>query len=254
MPTEERFEPVTSGAAREPFLVVVHDVSPVHSHEIQLVAGALEPLVGRNISAAVVPNWDGIRFEVENSFGDWVARNFGEVLLHGWTHRRSAGRGIIAYCTNRSDEFAGLTRKETNTRLRLGQDQLKTLFGGRATGFVAPAWQRGLIDRKTLCRHGLEFLFGYLAIEFADGRRVPISTVNWDVGRFGRLGSVAESLGCALDWVRRRSIRCLAAHPVDISRGYLPRIVGTVESWLQSGGIPILPSELLRLANVGPDR
>ena len=87
--------------------------------------------------------------------------------------------------------------------------------------------------------------------ESVDGRRIPVSTVTWDVGRFGRLGYVAESIGCALGRVRSRSLRCLAAHPVDASRGYLPRIVRTVDSWLQSGRTPILPSELLAIADRG---
>jgi hypothetical protein len=84
-----------------------------------------------------------------------------------------------------------------------------------------------------------------------DGRRIPLSTITWDVGRFGRLGYVAETIGCALGRARNRSLRCLAAHPVDAARGYLPRIVRTVDSWLQSGGTPVLPSELLALTGTG---
>jgi predicted deacetylase len=227
------------------FVVVVHDVCPSHSHEVQELLAALEPLVGRTISAAVVPNWHGALFNAELGFAKWLARQFGEILLHGWTHQREAGRGIVSYCTNGSDEFAGLGHDETSARLGLGQIQLTNLFGHPCAGFVPPAWQRGSIDRQTLVRHGLQFLFGYMSIDFVDGRRIPVSTVTWDVGRFRRLGYVAASLGYALGTVRRRSLRCLAVHPVDASRGYLPRIIRAVESWLRSGRIPILPSELL---------
>jgi predicted deacetylase len=214
-------------AARREFIVVVHDACPVHSDEIQEVVSALEPLVGRTIAAAVVPSWHRSGFDAENCFAEWVTRHFGEILLHGWTHQRD----------------------EAGSRIQLGQNHLTNIFGAQAAGFVAPAWQRGRIERKTLGLHGLEFLLGYLAIECVDGRRVPVSTVTWDVGRFGRLGYAAALIGHALAWGRGRSIRCLAAHPADVSRGYLPRIIRTVESWMRSGRTPILPSELLRSAD-----
>jgi predicted deacetylase len=234
------------------FVIVVHDVCPAHFREIHEVVAALEPVVGRTMAAAVVPNWHGVRLDARSCFAEWVRSHFGEVLLHGWTHEREAGRGIVSYCTNGSDEFVGLTAQETSARLQLGKNQLTEVFGHEVVGFVAPAWQRGRIDRKTLCQHGLEFLFGYLSIEHVDGRRIPVSTVTWDVGRFAQLGRAAESLGHALGWGRRRSMRCVAAHPVDVSRGYLPRMVSTVESWMKSGAVPILPRELVRLANGGP--
>jgi len=237
-----RIECAGSGVARRPFIVVVHDVCPVHSHEIQKVVAALLPLVGRTISAAVVPHWHGVAFDAESCFAEWVKHQFAERLLHGWTHQREAGRGMISYFTDGSDEFSGLTRDETSSRIQRGQGQLANIFGDHATGFVAPAWQRGSVDRQTLKLHGLEFLFGYFAIEFVDGKRIPLSTVTWDVGRFGRLGYAAEMIGHGLGLGRSRSIRCLAAHPVDVSRGYLPRIISTVESWMRLGGTPILPS------------
>ncbi len=211
----------------------------------------LEPLVGKTISAAVVPNWHGALFGAKFDLVSSMTRQFGEILLHGWTHQRETGGGIISYCTSGSDEFTGLSLEETSERLRLGQVHLTSLFGQGSAGFIPPAWQRGLVDRDTLRRHGLQFLLGYLAIESADGRRIPLSTITWDVGRFGRLGYVAESVGCALGHIRHHSLRCLAAHPVDASRGYLQRIARTVDSWLQSGRTPILPSELLALSDEG---
>jgi predicted deacetylase len=241
----KRMQTVEAEGPQNRFVIVVHDVCPVHAHAVQEVLAALEPLVGKTISAAVVPNWHGALFDAKLGFADWVATHFGEVLLHGWTHSRETGGGVISYCTRGSDEFTGLTHDETSSRLRLGQDQMTKMFGHRSAGFVAPAWQGGLVDRQTLFQHGLDFLFGYMAIEAVDGRRIPLSTITWDVGRFGRLGYVAESIGYALGRVRRRSLRCLAAHPVDASRGYLPRIVRTVDSWLHSGGTPMLPSDLL---------
>ncbi len=246
-----RKQTLRADAAERRFAVVVHDVCPIHSHAIQEILAALEPLVGKTISAAVVPNWHGALFDAKLDFGRWVARQFSEILLHGWTHEREAGRGVVSYCTNGSDEFTGLSHDETSSRLGLGQDQLRSLFGHRSAGFVPPAWQRGCIDRKVLRLHGLQFLFGYMAVEFVDGTRIPVSTITWDVGRFGQLGYVAGSVGCAIARVRGRSLRCLAAHPIDASRGYLPRIVRTVDSWIQSGWTPILPSELLFLANEG---
>ena len=247
----KRKQGIEADAAERRFVVVVHDVCPAHSHGTRALLAALEPLVGNTISAAIVPNWHGTLFDAKLDFASWVAHQFDEILLHGWTHEREAGRGVVSYCTNASDEFMGLNHAETSSRLGLGQNQLTSLFGQRSAGFVPPAWQRGLVDRKTLCQHGLEFLFGYMAIDFVDGRRIPLSTITWDVGRFAPLGHVAESIGRALGRVRDRSLPCLAAHPVDVSRGYLPRIVRTVDSWLRSGRTPILPSELLALTDEG---
>ena len=247
----KRKQGIDAGAAEHRFVVVVHDVCPAHSHGTRALLAALEPLVGNTISAAIVPNWHGALFDAKLDFASWVTRRFGEILLHGWTHHREAGRGVISYCTNRSDEFKALCHDETSSRLGLGQNQLTNLFGCRIAGFVPPAWQRGLVDRKMLGQNGLQFLFGYMAIDFVDGRRIPLSTITWDVGRFGRLGYVAEYIGCALGHVRRQSLRCLAAHPADAARGYLPRLVRTVDSWLQSGRTPILPSELLALNDEG---
>jgi predicted deacetylase len=245
----KRKQTLGANAAKCRFAVVIHDVCPAHSHGTQEVLAALEPLVGKTISAAVVPNWHGILFDAKLDFAGWVAREFDEILLHGWTHERAAGRGVVSYCTNGSDEFTGLGHDEASWRLGRGQDQLTRLFGHRSAGFVPPAWQRGCIDRKALRLHGLQFLFGYMGIEFVDGRRIPLSTITWDVGRFAQLGYLAEGVGRAQCMVRGRGLRCLAAHPVDASRGYLPRIIRTVDSWVQSGWTPILPSKLLCLAH-----
>ena len=231
------------------FIVIVHDVCKAHADDIHRIVAALEPFVGRTIAAAVVPNWHGVRIDEEVCFTEWVTRQFGEILLHGWTHSRDARNGLVSFFTNRSDEFAGLTQDETNMRLQLGQSLLTEIFGPRVAGFVPPAWQRGRIRRETLVRHGLEFLFGYLSIELVDGRRIPVSTITWDVGRFGLLGYAAEMFGRVLCWGRSRSIPCLAVHPVDVARGFLPRIIRTVESWMQSGRTPVLPGKLFRLTS-----
>ena len=85
-----------------------------------------------------------------------------------------------------------------------------------------------------------------------------ISRLNpWTAGEFPYRPSPGMSAGTR-DWamLRRASgvllaafaiiaCGCVAAHPIDAPRGYLPRIVRTVDSWLQSGRTPILPSELL---------
>src|SRR5258708_2210556 len=136
MPNVKPNTAFTAQKAQRQFVVVVHDVCPVHAQAIQEIVAALEPLVGRTISAAVVPNWRGVRVEAEDCFAPWVRDQFGEILLHGWTHQREAGRGIVSYFTNRSDEFTGLTHDEANARLELGQNYLTELFGPQVAGFV----------------------------------------------------------------------------------------------------------------------
>lgn len=228
-----------------PFLVVVHDVCPVFQHEVTAIIDALNPSIGRKMAAAVVPKWHGQAID-DGRFCESLADHFDEILLHGRTHQRERGGGVISFVTQHSDEFAGLNADDALQRLKLGQEQLTKLFGHRIAGFVPPAWQRGPIRGEILQQSGLDYLMGYRAIQWADGHSIPLSTLTWDVGRFTSLGVAAEWVGRLLYRYSPQRMACLAIHPVDVSRGYLPRIVRFVERWMTAGGIPVVPGNLYR--------
>jgi predicted deacetylase len=228
---------------RAPFLVVVHDVCPVFESEVSAIVTALKPLIGRNMAAAVVPNWHG-RDDINDRFHHSLNDHFDELLLHGWTHRREQGSGAVSFVTQGSDEFSGLSVADARHRLKLGQQKLGSLLGGPIAGFVPPAWQRGPIRPALLKETGLQYLMGYRTIEWSDGFSMCLSTFTWDVGRFAVLGLSAEWIGRLMQFSSPNRLTCLAVHPVDVPRGYLPRIVSIVDSLLAAGRTPCLPGEL----------
>jgi len=233
------------GSDPRPFLVVVHDVCSLFEQETLEIIGALNPMLGQRVAAAVVPNWRGRAIE-DAQFCESLIDHFGEILLHGWTHQRESGGGLISLVTRGSDEFAGLTASDACRRLMIGKDRLQGLLGRRVAGFVPPAWQRGPIDCELLQRMDIDFLIGYREMRWADGYSIPLSTLTWDVGRFAALGLVAEWIGQIQHRYSPKSLPGVAIHPIDVSRGYLPRIVGVVKHWLAEGRVPVLPSTLSR--------
>src|SRR4051794_15646635 len=87
------------------FALVVHDVAPAFLPQLARIAEALAPRVGRAMAGAVVPCWHGRPIEGPGGgFERLVARSFGEVLQHGYTHRQDRP-GFLSLFTGRSDEF-----------------------------------------------------------------------------------------------------------------------------------------------------
>ena len=128
--------------AESVFCVVVHDVTPVFAAEIDQILAAFEPLVGGSLGGAVVPCWHGRQADAADvrQFQRWDEQ-FGELLLHGWTHFRENSPGIISCATGRADEFGGATPAEAARRLTLAQAQVQSIVGRPLRGFVPPAWQ-----------------------------------------------------------------------------------------------------------------
>lgn len=174
-----RIDSESGGAWR--MIVIVHDVAPVHDRPLAEIVGRLKPFIGNKLAAAVVPCWHGKQL-VSSSFAVWTAESFGELLLHGYTHRRERGRGAISMATRGADEFNGLEPAAIAERLCAGQRVLADVFGAPARGFIAPAWQLGQTTRRMLSAHGICYEVGFTKITMADARRIPISTCGWDLG------------------------------------------------------------------------
>jgi predicted deacetylase len=150
--------PLTTKAPRHAFLVVLHDVAPPFAIQIEKIVAAMQPLIGSRLGAAVVPSWHGRTLTAaDDGFAGFVQASFDEILLHGYEHRRTGGAGLVSMLTGRSDEFNGLSAAEAATRLRCGQQILQERFGRRAEGFIAPTYQRGVLDAPLLAAEGMRF-------------------------------------------------------------------------------------------------
>jgi predicted deacetylase len=231
----------TTRSNHRSFYVVLHDVAPCFSRQVAAILDALAPLINTRIAAAVVPSWHGKPITSDDdSFIRLVRERFGDVLLHGFTHARTGGRGLVSLMTGSADEFNGLSPEESESRLERGQAALREQFNGPACGFIAPTFQRGRLTADRLARHGLNYAVGFRHIDFADGSRIPIATWCWDMGRWGALGHAGHFYGNLRMRLYSNLLPCLAIHPVDVDRGFLPHIVKLTQKLLDEDRSPIL--------------
>src|SRR5688572_16818606 len=127
-----------------PFLACIHDATPAYAREPRMMIRDLEPLLGRRLSFAVVPNWHGEwPLAAHPDYCRLVRESSEELLLHGCFHRRERGRGAVSLLVGGDDEMNGLGLDETHGVLQRGQRVFTDAFGEPARGFLAPAWQRG---------------------------------------------------------------------------------------------------------------
>jgi predicted deacetylase len=234
-----------AGTIGRPFHVSVHDAAPAWAAELAEIFSKLRPLVGRTASAAVVPAWRGRPLSPgDAAFAALVDGGAEELLLHGWSHRREDGRGVVSFLTGGADEFAGLPRGEARARLLRGRDVVKALFGRAAEGFLAPAFQDGAVDADALSGAGLSYRVGWASVDAVDGRSARLATRIWDVSPLAALSRVGEAVG-RLSELRRGAVPTIAVHPLDVRRGFLPRAVRAVEDLLAAGRTPVLLRDIV---------
>ncbi len=92
---------------------------------------------------------------------------------------------------------------------------------------------------------GFRFIATFGAIRAASGPTIPLSTWSWDWGVLGWLGRVGQRFGDVSWRVRPATLPCVVVHPVDVDRGYLPRVLEVVDRLLGLGRTPGLLSEFL---------
>ena len=223
------------------FYVVLHDVTPRFSDAIHQVVDLMEPLIGNNIGASVVPQWHGDSLEeFKPEFVDFVKSSFAEISLHGYYHLRETGGGFRSWLTNRSDEFNGLTLEQTNERLENGLNVLRQIFDVSPKGFIAPTFAPGLLTTEQLAAHEIEYAVWMRKITIHNQPHIPIATWCWDVSHFKNAGLLGHVYGNLRMKLYRNLLPCLAIHPVDIERGYSHKIVTLTERLLDQGRQPIL--------------
>ena len=226
---------------RTSFCVMLHDVAPCFEAEVDEFARVLGPLVGPAMSAAVVPCWGGKPLDdADRPFLERVARDYGNIQLHGCEHFRPKGRGLVSLFASGKDEMNGLDVAETDRRLELGQSLLTRYFGRPATGFIAPTYQVGLATPGCLARHGMHYTVGYRGITCSSGEATPIATWIWDVSPIKLLCRAGYRLGELQHRFRPGVLPCVTLHPLDLQRRFLPQITRTVEKLLLEGRTPRL--------------
>ena len=196
-------------------LVVVHDFSSVFLSELNHIAEQLEPIVGQQMSAAIVPRWRGNRGCTANSAYRDLLMRFSEQLLHGWTHQSGGRMRPLSLLTGASDEFGGLDEASILERLEFAQADFRELTGKHAEGFLPPAWQLPLSAFPTSVSEVRDVL--------------PLSRIllgSWQnpTARNFVVGLGAPGwLGYGADWISRlprrtsdAAIPCIAIHPIDV--------------------------------------
>jgi hypothetical protein len=234
------------------FLVCIHDATPAYARETRVLIRDLAPLLGRRLSFGVVPNWHGEwPLTSHPAYGRMLRESSGELLLHGFFHRRQRGRGPITLLAEGGDEMNGLDRDETRRTLERGQRVFTEVFGEPAHGFLAPGWQSGHVRLGSGNAPGLEHVLGFFSIESRAGGRIPLATWSWDCGRWGWLGHVGDGIGSLLQSLNR--VPVLAIHPRDLDRGFWPRILRLARELLEAGYEPITPAALLQATDERAD-
>ncbi|WP_010586842.1 polysaccharide deacetylase family protein [Schlesneria paludicola] len=235
--------PIALRSAKPAMLVVVHDFSSVFLSELGEIVDGLVPLVGRQITAAIVPRWRGSRACLHNPAYRELLTRCSEHLLHGWTHQSAARLRPVSLLTDSADEFRGLDESTILERLEFAQADFREQTGQRAQGLLPPAWQLPIAASRI---SSLKFVVRFDRLESCErGVIAPLATWSWDWGQIGCLGYGGECLGHLMRRVRRASIPCIAIHPVDVRRGYFVRALRLIESFVRSGYRPMTASEIL---------
>lgn len=214
------------------FVVCVHDVAPVTGAAIEKILDRLAPLVGTTISLAIIPRLAGRALADNRSFTTTMEARSEEILLHGYTHVREQGAGLVSFLTEGADEFSGLAEEAALASLRRGRQELEECFEQPVLGFLPPAWQKGKVNVELLSRAELDFLVTFFSVHSVRAR-VPLATWTWDCGRFSALGAAGEIVGSAVSTLRPDAIPVLALHPRDLERGWLELCERRIVSFLK---------------------
>jgi len=144
--------------------VSVHDVSPWTRPSVEIVLRDLaEEGVGITSLLVVPDHHHRGAVDRDPAFLDWLRLKEGaghEVVLHGFFHRREAGRGNLAsklvteHYTAGEGEFYDLAYQEARRRLAAGR---LVLAGFNLPGFIAPAWLLGREAERAVRDEGFAY-------------------------------------------------------------------------------------------------
>jgi predicted deacetylase len=116
------------------FLVCLHDATPAYERQTRVIFQELAPLLGDRLCVAVVPDWRGAWPLAEHpDYCRLVRESAGELVLHGYFHRRRRGWGPTSWMVEGSDEMNGMDPEQTRPTVERGQQVFAKVFGSPAT-------------------------------------------------------------------------------------------------------------------------
>ena len=227
-----------------PLMVVIHDVAPVFCGELEVIVQSVRELIGSRFACAIVPRWKGTQTWASSDLLLELVGECDECMLHGYTHHRQRDPGLVSRLTGRSDEFAGLSTVEIQQRIDAGRDYLARETGISVTGLLPPAWQMPC-DARSL--NGVDYLMRFRHLESCThaGTVYRLATWSFDWGWLRQACWCGELLGQARWKLSSGTIPCVAIHPADVTRNWLPRILRLIRTLIDQGHQPTLPRELL---------
>ena len=224
---------------RLPLLIIIHDVAAPFRQELQVITECVRDLVGSRFSCAVVPRWHGKLLDNADGIPDLIA-GCEELLLHGWTHFRDHKPGLISKLTQRSDEFGGLSARDIQQRIDLAIEELSSVTGRPVNGLLPPSWQ---LPIPATALNGLSYVvrFGRLESCHREAEFRRLATWSFDWGWLKQAAWAGDVIGSARFELCSNTIPCIAIHPIDVSRGWLPRISRLIRDLLERGYQPSIP-------------
>lgn len=241
------------------FAVVVHDVASVFSDDLQQIVRQIEDLIGHGFACAVVPTWHGQIDERGLTDVISICSGCSEWMIHGMTHQRETGGGLVSWLTHRSDELAGINLAEIQERVSYSQEMILAATGKRPMGLVAPCWSLP-VDLQRLT--GINYAMGYnrLLTCFNDEdlvssaaskqvakqhKAVQLATWSYDWGRCTSAASILNLYPQLRFRFKQNISPCVVIHPADVGRGWLPVALQQIQKLLELGYRPVTPSKLL---------
>ena len=233
-----------ASADSRPMLVVIHDFAPVFLRELNVIVETLHPIVGWQMSAAVVPRWHGSWCGNTDEGYRELLGAVQERLLHGWTHQSRFSFHPISLLTGQADELRGLRSTVIIRRIHEAQAEFTELTKKPAEGFLPPAWQLPIRSTEL---SSFRFVMRYRSLECCHdpNRARSLATWSWDWGRFGWLSWGGELLGTLQLLSNSKAIPCIAIHPMDVRRGCLPRAARLIRRLMEGGCVPTTATRLM---------
>lgn len=225
------------------FLVSLHDVAAPFLKDILTILGNITTRVGSDISLAVTLNWHSEQALDSKSIAQIRERVEGDLLVHGMSHYRYCGYGVVSWLTKRSDEFNGLSSNEALILAQQARNQIEDRFGVFVSGFVPPAWQFGALTVEDLTNVGFKFAISYGGIH-SKSRSIRLANYTWDNGSLCLLGYVGHFLGKLSSLLQGR-MPCITFHPRDVASGFDKVGYRLIDQLMTMGYLPIKPSKLM---------
>jgi hypothetical protein len=221
---------------------MMHDVATPFYGDLKVIIDHLQTLVGSQFSCAVVPCWHGQKLAATDNLLR-VISDCDEVLQHDFTHFRDDKPGIISKFTGRSDEFRGMGVSEIQDRINNGRTLLRLLTGRDIHGLLPPAWQLP-VPATTLKEISYVVRFTQLqtchdAVNFR-----KLATWSFDWGVIKQAAWAGDFLGTVRWKLCPHSIPCIVIHPIDLKRGWWPRITNLIQKFLDLGYHSTVPQKV----------